>query len=56
MKITNTKTVLTAEVNFFKSPLNIGRHDKILGSMTEWDKYTMRQWTMHSFERLKGVT
>ena len=28
---------------------------KILGSMTEWDKHTVRKWTMHSFERLKGV-
>ena len=26
------------------------------GSMTRWDRHTMRQWTMHSFERLKGVT
>ena len=24
--------------------------------MTERDKHTLRQWTLHSFERLKGVT
>ena len=24
--------------------------------MTRQDRYTMRQWTMHSFERLKGLT
>ena len=41
--------------NFFNFPLNIGRHDKRLGNMTKRDKYTMRQWTMHSFERLKGL-
>ena len=52
---TDTKAVLTAEVNFFL-PLNIGRHDKILRSMTRPDGHTIRLWTMHSFERLKGVT
>ena len=52
---TDTKVVLTAEVNFFL-PLNIERHDKRLGSMTRLNRHTMGQWTMHSFERLKGVT
>ena len=47
---TDTKVVLTAEVNFFL-PLNIGWHDKRLGSMTRPDRHTM-----HSFERLKGAT
>ena len=50
----DTKVVLTTEVNFFL-PLNIGRHDKRLGSMTRLDRHTMQQWTMHSLERLKGV-
>ena len=54
-QITDTKAVLTAEVNFFL-PLNIGRHDKRLGSMTRPDKHVVRRWTMHSFERFKGVT
>ena len=52
---TDTKVVLTVEVNLFL-PLNIGQHDKRLGSMTRPDRHTTRQWTMHSFERLKGVT
>ena len=52
---TDTKAVLTTEVNFFL-PLNIGWHDKRLGSMTRPDRHTMRQWTMHSFEKIKGVT
>ena len=52
---TDTKVVLTVEVNFFL-PLNIEWHDKRLGSMTRPDRHTVRQWTMHSFERLKGVT
>ena len=52
---TDPKAVLTIEVNFFL-PLNIGRHDKRLGSMTKLDRHTIRQWTMHFFERLKGVT
>ena len=48
--------VLTAEVNLFNFPLNIGRHDKrSLGSMTKTDKHTMWWRTMHYFERLKGV-
>ena len=51
---TDTKVVLTAEVNFFL-PLNTGWHEKILGSMTRTDRHTMQQWTMHSFERIKGV-
>ena len=51
----DTKVVLTAEVKFFL-PLNIGKHEKILGNMTRLDRHTTRQWTMHSFERLKGVT
>ena len=55
-KSTNTESVLTAKVNFFNFPLNIGRHDKILGSMNKPDKHTVQHWTMHSFERLKGVT
>ena len=38
-QITDTKTVLTAEVNFFL-PLNIERHDKILGSMTRQERHT----------------
>ena len=33
-----------------------GSMTKWLGSMTRQDKYTMRQWTMHSFERLIGLT
>ena len=37
---TDTKVVLTAEANFFL-PLNIGQHDKILGSMTRPDRHTM---------------
>ena len=41
---TNTKVVLTVEVNFFL-PLNIGRHDTRLGSMTRPDRHTVRQWT-----------
>ena len=52
---TNTKVVLTVEVNFL-FPLNIGRHNKRLGSMTRPDRHTMRQWVMQSFEKLKGVT
>ena len=28
---------------------------KWLGSMTRQDRYTMRQWTMHSFEKIKGL-
>ena len=36
----NTKVVLTAEVNIFL-PLNIGRHDKRLGSITRPDRHTM---------------
>ena len=51
---TKTKVVLTAGVNFFL-PLNIGWHDKILGSMIRPDKHTIQQWKMHSFERLKGA-
>ena len=51
----DTKVVFTTEVNFL-IPLNIERHDKRLGSMNRPDRHTMRQWTMHSFERLKGVT
>ena len=38
---TDTKVVLTAEVDFFL-PLNIGRHDERLGSMTRTDIYTVR--------------
>ena len=52
---TDTQAVLTAKVNFFL-PLNIRRHDKRLGGMTRLGRHTMRQWIMHSFERLKGVT
>ena len=52
---TDTKVVLTAEVNFLL-PLNIRWHDKILSSMTRPDGHTIREWTMHSFEILKGVT
>ena len=37
---TNTKVVLTVEVNFFL-PLNIGWHDERLGSMTRPDRHTM---------------
>ena len=37
---TDTKVVLTAEVKFFL-PLNIGWHDKRLGSMTRPDRHTM---------------
>ena len=33
-----------------------GGMTKRLGSMTRQDRYTMRQWTMHSFERLKWLT
>ena len=56
-KGTDTKVVFTAEVNLqFDFPLNIRQNDRILGSMTKWDKHTVRQWTIHSFERLKGVT
>ena len=51
---TDTKAILTTEVNLFL-PLNIGRHDKILGIMTRPDGHTIQQWTMYSFERLKGV-
>ena len=53
---TDTTTVLTAEVNFFNFPLNIERHDERLGNMTRPYKHTVRRWTMHSFERIKGVT
>ena len=53
---TDTKADLTTEVNFFNFPLNIGRHNKRLGSMTRLDKHIVRRWTMHSFERLKGLT
>ena len=52
---TDTKTILTTEVNAFL-PLNIEWHNKILDGMTRPERHTMRQWTMHSFERLKGVT
>ena len=45
---TNTKVVLTVEANFFL-PLNIGRDNKRLGSMTRPDKHTVQRWTMHSF-------
>ena len=51
---TDIKVVLTAGVNFFL-PLNIGWHDKKLGSMTGTDRDTLRLWIMHSFEILKGV-
>ena len=37
---TNKKVVLTAKVNFFL-PLNIGRHNKRLGSMTRLYRHTM---------------
>ena len=53
---TDTKVVLTAEVNFFL-PLNIWwQHNKRLGSMTRPEKHIVRRWKMHSFERIKGVT
>ena len=40
----------------YSNPLwTSGGTTKRLSSMTERDKHTMRQWTMHSFERLKGV-
>ena len=38
-QITDIKVVLNIEVNFFL-PLNIGWHDKILGSMTRPEKHT----------------
>ena len=38
---TNTKVVLTVEVNFFL-PLNVGHHDKRLSSMTRPDRHTIR--------------
>ena len=49
---TNTKAVLTVEVNFFL-PLNIGQHDKRLGNidLTRWN--TIRQSTIHSLEESK---
>ena len=37
---TDTKVVLTAGVNFFL-PLNIGWHEKILGSMTRPNEHTI---------------
>ena len=52
---TDTKAVLTAEANFFL-PLNIGRHDKRLGSMTRPNRHIMHQGTVQSFEKLKGFT
>ena len=52
---TDTKVVLTVEVNFFL-PLNIGQHDERLSSMTRQNRHTMQQWTMQSFEKLKGLT
>ena len=51
---TDTKAILSARVNFFL-PLNIGWNKKILGIMTRTDGHTIQQWTMYSFERLKGV-
>ena len=52
---TDTKAVSTVGVNFFLH-LNIERHDEKIGSMTRPDGHTIGKWTMHSFERLKGVT
>ena len=37
-------------------PFEHRRHEKRLGSMTTPYKHTVQQWTMHSFEILKGVT
>ena len=39
---TNTRVVLTAEVNLFL-PLNIGRHDERLGSMTRPNYHIAQQ-------------
>ena len=52
---TDTKAILIVEVKFFL-PLNIGQHDKRLGSMTRPGRHTIRWQEMHYFERLKGVT